>query len=255
MADTATKVFVHGNPESGDIWSLLHQELRAQGVDNIVTLSPPGFGAPTPEGWGATVLEYRNWLIGELEAIDGVIDIVGHDWGAGHVYSMLSTRSDLVRSWAADCAGLLHPDYVWHDAALGWQTPDVGEQMVEGMIATPNADFIEAFTSLGMTKDIATAVKSHINSEMGRCVLALYRDAAQPAMSRLGEKVIVAQPRMGLVIMAEEDNFAGSLESMEEMADVLGADTATLTGVGHWWMCQKPAAGAQMLLDHWDAIS
>jgi hypothetical protein len=27
-----------------------------------VTLSPPGFGAPIPDGFGCTVGEYRDWL-------------------------------------------------------------------------------------------------------------------------------------------------------------------------------------------------
>ena len=146
MADVATKVFVHGNPETADIWSPLIVELRLRGIDNVVTLSPPGFGAPVPEKWNATIIEYRDWLISQLEAIGGVIDIVGHDWGAGHVYSMLAARPDVVRSWAADCAGLVHPDYVWHDAAQGWQTPDVGEQMVAGMVAMTTEAFVETFS-------------------------------------------------------------------------------------------------------------
>jgi pimeloyl-ACP methyl ester carboxylesterase len=254
MANAATKVFVHGNPETADIWTLLIQQLRNKGIDNIVTLSPPGFGAPTPAGWNATAIEYRDWLIAELESIGGDIDLVGHDWGAGHVYSVLAARPDIVRTWAADCAGLLHPDYVWHDAAQGWQTPDVGEQMVAGMIAMDADSFAEVFGGLGMTDPIARAVKAGLNDETARCILALYRDAAQPYMSRLGERVFVAQPRNGLVIMAENDTFAGSIDVMEEVAGILNADTAFVGGVGHWWMCEKPEAGAQMLLDHWNSF-
>ena len=129
-----TKVFVHGNPETSAIWAPLVAALNDRGVNDVVLLSPPGFGAPVPQNWDATVQEYRTWLVGELEKIGGEIDLVGHDWGAGHVFSVLAQRADLVRSWAVDCVGLLHPDYVWHDAALGWQTPEVGEQIVAAMI-------------------------------------------------------------------------------------------------------------------------
>lgn len=252
---TSTKVFVHGNPETAAIWSPLIDELTSRGVDNIVTLTPPGFGAPSPAGWGATVIEYRQWLVEQLESIGGTIDLVGHDWGAGHVYGLLAHRPELVRSWAADCVGLLHPSYEWHDAARGWQTPEVGEQMVAGMVAMPESDFVSAFSALGMTADIAAEVKSHINDDMARCILALYRDASQPTMSRLGERVIVNQPRNGLVIVAEQDTFAGSVAMMEEMADVLRADVATLSGCGHWWMIQRPDAGASALCDHWDSVA
>ena len=57
---STAKVFVHGNPETSAVWSLLVAELKKRGVDNIVLLTPPGFGAPTPAGWGGTMREYRN---------------------------------------------------------------------------------------------------------------------------------------------------------------------------------------------------
>ncbi|MEY4081211.1 MAG: hypothetical protein RL430_1641, partial [Actinomycetota bacterium] len=57
-----TKVFVHGNPETPAIWSDLIAELRRRGIEDLVTHTPPGFGAPAPSGWGATQPEYRDWL-------------------------------------------------------------------------------------------------------------------------------------------------------------------------------------------------
>jgi pimeloyl-ACP methyl ester carboxylesterase len=248
---SATKVFVHGNPETSAVWSLLVAELKKRGVDNIVLLTPPGFGAPTPAGWGGTMREYRDWLIAELEAIGGDIDLVGHDWGAGHVYGVLSEKPGIVRSWAADCAGLLHADYQWHDMAQGWQAPELGEQMVAGMVAMPDEQFVDAFSGLGMTREIAADVKSHINDEMARCILALYRDAAQPAMVGVGKQFVAAQPKKGLVIIAEGDHFAGSPETMTSVANSVGAGIAVLPEVGHWWMCQRPDLGADILMAHW----
>jgi pimeloyl-ACP methyl ester carboxylesterase len=251
---TTTKVFVHGNPETSAVWSLLVAELKKRGVDNIVLLTPPGFGAPTPAGWGGTMGEYRDWLIAELEAIGGDIDLVGHDWGAGHVYGVLAERPDIARTWAADCAGLMHADYQWHDAAQGWQTPDLGEQMVAGMVAMPDDQFVDAFSGLGMTREIAAEVKSHINDEMARCILALYRDAAQPALVPVGKQFAAVQPKNGLVIIAEQDHFAGTLETMTAVANSVGAEVAVLPEVGHWWMCQRPDLGADMLMAHWASL-
>ena len=251
---TTTKVFVHGNPETSAVWSLLVLELKKRGVDNIVLLTPPGFGAPTPAGWGGTMREYRDWLIAELDAIGGEIDLVGHDWGAGHVFGVLSERPDIARTWAADCAGLMHADYQWHDAAQGWQTPDLGEQMVAGMVAMPDDQFVDAFSGLGMSREIAADVKSHINEEMARCILALYRDAAQPALVPVGKQFAAARPKNGLVIIAEEDHYAGSLETMTSVANSVGAEVAVLSGVGHWWMCQRPDLGADMLMAHWASL-
>lgn len=88
-----TVAFVQGNPATEAIWSPL---LAVLGRDDAVLLSPPGFGAPLPDGFGATFLEYRDWLEAELEKIDGPIDLVGHDWGGGHVVNLVMHRPELV---------------------------------------------------------------------------------------------------------------------------------------------------------------
>ncbi|MGD9892488.1 MAG: alpha/beta fold hydrolase, partial [Dehalococcoidia bacterium] len=89
-------VLIHGNPETAAIWDDLRQHL---GDAEVVSLSPPGFGAPVPEGFDATSDAYVAWLAGELESIDGPIDLVGHDWGGGHVVRLVAARPELVRSW------------------------------------------------------------------------------------------------------------------------------------------------------------
>ena len=95
------KVFVHGNPECSAVWDLLVAELADRSVDDVVRLSPPGFGAPVPDGFEATMAGYHAWLVAELEAIDGPIDLVGHDWGTGHVAGIAADRPDLIRSFAS----------------------------------------------------------------------------------------------------------------------------------------------------------
>ena len=69
-----TAVFVHGNPETAAVWSPLLAELTR---GDVLTLSPPGFGAPVPDGFGATTDEYVAWLAAELESIGEPVDLVG----------------------------------------------------------------------------------------------------------------------------------------------------------------------------------
>ena len=247
-----TKVFVHGNPETSAIWQPLVQALHNRGVDDVVLLSPPGFGAPIPVGWLASREQYRLWLVGELEKIDDEVDLVGHDWGAGHVLSVLATRPDLVNSWATDCIGLVHPDYVWHDAAQAWQTPELGEQVVDAMVSMSTEDFVQSFTPLGMTDEIARAVKTAVTTEMGQCIVHLYRDAAQPAMAQLGTQLVATSLPRGLVVIADQDHYAGTVPMMEEMARLLNANTANLEGCGHWWMIEQPENAADFLIGHWN---
>ena len=250
-----TKVFVHVVPETSAVWSPIVDELSTRGVTNIVLLSPPGFGTPSPAGWGATMYDYRDWLINELDNIDGPIDLVAHDWGAGHTYSALAARPNIVRSWATDCIGMLHPDYIWHDAAQAWQTPNIGEQIVAGMIAMSDQDFADRFSAQGMTREIAVDVKSHVNDEFARCILALYRSAAQPAIAAVGKLFTTAAPPNGLAIIAPNDHYVGTVEVMNQVAKSVNANTATINDAGHWWMCSHPEQAASILIEHWASIT
>ena len=249
------KVFVHGNPETDDIWTPLLAELSTRGVNDVVCLSPPGFGVSTPSGWAATRRDYADWLVSELHAnVDStgeVIDVVAHDWGAGHLFGVLATEPGLVRSWASDCIGLVHRDYVWHDAAQQWQTPDVGEAAVEGLLALDSDSFAAIFGALGMSDDIARRVRARLDAETGRCILALYRSGAQPAMAELGEQLSAAALPRGLVIIAENDHYAGPHDSHRDMAKAVGAETVEMPGVGHWWMIENPRAAADALVSYW----
>ena len=135
----STKVFVHGNPETSAIWSLLVNELHKNGINKIILLTPPGFGAPTPKGWSATVREYR--------------------------------------------------------------------------------------------------------------------DAAQPAMTKLGERFAAASPQNGLAIIAANDQFAGSAENQQQVAAGVNAKVANITDAGHWWMIERPALAASILIEHWKSFN
>lgn len=244
-------ILVHGNPETAAIWGPLLKQIER---DDISTLSPPGFGAPTPDGWTATRAEYAAWLTAELEAIGEPVDFVGHDWGGGHVMAVAMSRPDLLRSWCIDVAGIFHPDYVWHDMAQLWQTPDVGEETVEAMIGAPTADRIANYQALGMPVDVAGELAEATDEEMGRCILALYRDAAQPALSEAAAGLPSAAARPGLVIVACDDHFVGTEEMARHSAEQAGASVTVLDGVGHWWMLQDPAAGAQALGAFWNGL-
>ena len=244
-------VLVHGNPETDAIWDLLVDALRR---DDVVRLSPPGFGAPLPDDFPATYLAYRDWLEGELERIGGAIDLVGHDWGGGHVMNVVMHRPELVRSWASDAVGLFDPDYVWHDLAQVWQTPGAGEQLVDTMLGGTVEDRAAQLGALGIPSGIATSIAREQGPAMGRASLALYRSAAQPAMAEAGRALGNAAVRPGLSLLATDDPYIGGEQTRRRAAERAGARTAALEGLGHWWMAQDPARGAAVLTEFWDSL-
>jgi pimeloyl-ACP methyl ester carboxylesterase len=246
-----TIVLVHGNPETDAIWGPL---VDAFGRTDVVRLSPPGFGSPLPDDFPATYLAYRDWLEGELEDIGEPIDLVGHDWGGGHVINVVMHRPELVRSWASDIVGVFDPDYVWHDLAQVWQTPGDGEQLVDTMLGGTVEDRAAQWAGLDIPSGIATSMAAAQGPEMGRAILLLYRSAAQPAIAEAGRALENAAARPGLSILATEDTYVGSDAIRRRAAERAGAHTEVLDGLGHWWMMEDPARGAAALTRFWETL-
>ena len=244
-------VLLHGNPETPIIWEPLLAELTRT---DVICPQLPGFGCASPAGWGATKEEYVAWLIAQLVPIvaaDGPVDLVGHDWGGGIGMRAVAERPDLFRSWACDVLGLFHPDYVWHDFAQVWQTPGAGEDYFEQNMATPVDDRVAMYESIGIPRGIGERLVAVGDDEMVRCILALYRSAAQPAMVQWGRELSPAATVPGLGIIAPNDPFVRSEDLGPAIADQLGARRHVMEGQGHWWMLGDPAGGARALEAFW----
>ncbi len=248
MPEDRPVVLVHGNPETAAVWGPLRQALGSQ---DVVCLSPPGFGAPLPTGFGCTMLEYRDWLITELEDFGSPVHLVGHDWGGAHVVNVAMARPDLLQSWASDAVGAFHPDYVWHELALRWQTPGDGEASVAGMLGGEAAERTSRMVAQGIDRPVAERLAAAQGGQMGRAVLALYRSAAQPVMANAGRHLSAAAARPGLSILAVDDHFMGSGLLRREAAQRAGAREEVLDGLGHWWMVQDPERAARTLGSFW----
>lgn len=247
---------LHGNPETEVIWDPLAAALDERGID-VLRLSPPGFGAPLPTDFEPTAENYAHWLVDQLETLhasgDVVIDIVGHDWGAGHVFRLVSQRSDLVRSWAADIGGLLHPDYVWHDAAKAWQTPEIGEQVIEVMTSMSVAERVTSYAGLGLPLHMCTDMAAAMNTDMGRAILGLYRSAPESELHVLADRLVASDHGPGLIITAEADPYV-SADLAGPVAQQLGVSELKLAGQGHWWMVSDPVTAADGLVAFWSAL-
>jgi pimeloyl-ACP methyl ester carboxylesterase len=239
-----TVVLVHGNPETEAIWDDLVPHLRN---DEVVRLSPPGFGCAIPSGFDCSTDAYRDWLAGELEKLLQPIDLMGHDWGGGHVIRIAIDRPGLIRSWTSDILGVFDADYVWHEMAQAWQTAEIGEQAVAQVLGMPAEARAERYESLGMTSAIAQKVAAGANGDLGRAILALYRSAAQPVMRDLGNGLPRAAAKPGLALIATEDFYCGGEELARRSAERAGAKVAVLEGAGHWWMCQQPKQAADAI--------
>jgi pimeloyl-ACP methyl ester carboxylesterase len=238
-------------PETPAIWEGVRSHLSRH---DVTALQLPGFGCPRPEGFGATKEEYVAWLVGELERISekGPIDLVGHDWGGGLAVRLVSTRVDLVRSWACDAAGLGHADFEWHDFAKIWQTPGEGEEFYANNLAIPADERGAIFEMFGVPHDAAIALGRPLDQTMVDCILALYRSALTIGQEWAPDFHDIAAP--GRVLVPSDDAFLNA-DLSRASATRAGATVTELDGLGHWWMLQDPARGAAVLEEFWGSAA
>jgi pimeloyl-ACP methyl ester carboxylesterase len=249
-----TVVLVHGVPVTSAVWTPLLDELSELGHDDVVRLSPPGFGAPVPANFGATIDDYRNWLVDELSRFDAPVDLVGQSWGGGHVLEVAMDRPDLLRSWVSDTVAGYEPDFVWHPLAQTWQTPGDGERSLEELFAGDVDERAARMVEWGIPEPAAGEVALEQGAEMAEAILALYRSAAPQKLIERGRDLPTAAARPGLVPVPTEDFTGGSVATRHRAAERAGARAVELQGIGHWWMLQDPARAARMLSEFWNSL-
>ena len=232
-------------PDTGYVWTF---PTKALGLadDGYATPTMPGFDGTRPAGFEATKEAYLDWVSRTLQATaerHGPVDLVGHDWGAPLCAMAALARPDTIRTWTLVNA-VPEPSYRWHSLARTWQTPVVGELF---MLLGNTAKFHKQLVKAGMPEAVADNEAPLIDSHMKRAILKLYRSARNPAewsadFSGLADR--------GLVLWGEEDPFV-PMKYAQRFCDRWGIPLMSETGVGHWGLCERPAAFAEHLNRHW----
>ncbi len=240
-------VLVHGVPETTEVWGPLTDHLER---DDLVLLGLPGFGSPLPEGFDATMHTYAAWLATELGRYDEV-DLVTHDWGAILTLRVLADQPANVRSWVSDM-GDLDDDFQWHDTAKAWQTPGVGEDLMDGLLGASLDDRAAVLAGVGVPGDHATDMAATFDRTMADAILALYRSATEvgtewgPGIDR------IAAP--GLLVESLLDPFR-SAARVERLAERTGAQVLAMPDSGHFWMLDEPQAAAAGIRSFWAGLA
>lgn len=236
-------VLVHGVPDTHRLWNPLRAHLKRT---DISTPSLPGFDAPVPSGFTATKEAYVDWLIGEIERIGGPVDLVGHDWGALLVQRVVSLRPDLIRTWACG-DGPVDVEYVWHDIAQQWQTPNVGEQVMAMMGLDA---MVEGLAAVGVPRAIAQETARFVDASMKDCILRLYRSAVNVGAEWQPDLEKVKRP--ALILWGKDDPYVAP-RFADRLAKRVRGELVLFEGCGHWWPLQRAAEAAAALERFWAA--
>lgn len=238
------KLFIHGVPDTGFMWSPL---IAALGLadDDFQAPDMPGFdGAAAP--FDSTKEGYLGWVTGQLETLassHGPIDIVGHDWGAPLVAMAAQARPDLIRTWTVINA-VPEPSYEWHSTARIWQTPVLGEMFF--LMGSAKA-FHKQLSDAGMPKAIADHEVPRIDKHMKRAILKLYRSAKNP---KEWDRDFSNVADRGMVLWGAGDPFV-PVKFAHTFTERWSIPLRVEEGVGHWGLCERPEAFAAHLHKYW----
>ncbi len=131
-----------------------------------------------------------------------------------------------------------------------WQTPDVGVQIMAGLLGMPTTDRTAGFAGGGAPPDLAAAQSAQVDERMTQCILALYRSAV--TVGAEWQPTVDAMPaRPALVFHGGVDPYVPT-EIAERLATRLGGHLITYPGCGHWWPRERAAESAAALVRLWD---
>lgn len=234
-------VFVHGVPDTHRVWGALIRRLRRH---DVVTVSLPGFGCEVPPGFDCSKEAYCDWLLSEVDNAGGPVDLVAHDWGAILALRVASLEPTLIRTWVVGGAPL-DPEYEWHRVAKLWQTPEIGEQVMEKL--TPET-LVPGLAAAGVPVEDAAEAACHVDATMKRSILALYRSGVrvgaewEHGLTRIGGR--------GLVLWGADDPYAAPVFG-SRLASRTGSRFVTYAACGHWWQLERPGEVAKELEALW----
>jgi pimeloyl-ACP methyl ester carboxylesterase len=236
-------VLVHGVPDTHRLWDPVREHLKRR---DLVTVSLPGFGSPVPARFDASKQAYVDWLVREIERLPAPVDLVGHDWGAILVQRVVSLRPDLIRTWAGG-GGAVDAEYVWHDIAQQWQTPGVGEQLMEAFTATV---LEERLAAAAVPRAAAHETARQVDGAMKNCILCLYRSAVHVGTEWQPDLEKVSRP--ALILWGVNDPYVPARYA-ERLAARVRGELIVFENCGHWWPLERPVEAAAALERFWAA--
>ena len=244
-----TVVFVHGMPETREIWSPLREILDGEAV------ALPGFGAARPEGFTGTKDAYAEWLGEMLKGVEEPVDLVGHDLGALLTMRVASALDVPLRSWAVDVANIFHPRFAWPERVRNLQTPGIGEEMLQAARDVDPDDPRSTASRLierGVPRDLAMAMGAAHDEVMSRSILDFYRSAVPNVGASWWKDLPGPARSRGLVLLLPDPPAAEAMSL--EVAERLGAETARLDDLDHCWMAEAPQVVAPVMERFWSSL-
>lgn len=229
-------VFLHGVPETADIWCGVMSRLG----DRMRCLAPdlPGFGlSGVPQGFDPSFAGLATF-VGELleaEGVTGKVNLVAHDFGGAFAMAFASQQPDRVDRVVVMSQPFFVGRYRWHLDARAFRTPVLGEIYVRGALWPAFFLAIRRTTTTLSTQQIRTMYR-RVTPAARRMVLQLYRAASPDAFRRWEPRMLDATADIPTLAITGDDPYIPSALVHE----IGAARTRYWPECGHWLPTEVP---------------
>jgi pimeloyl-ACP methyl ester carboxylesterase len=235
-AGDAPVLYLHGVPNSGEIWRPFLE--RSGGIAPDL----PGFGRSGKGGdFDYSIEGYDRFLEAFAEYIGlDRLGLVMHDWGAVGL-APAQRFPERIERLALIAAVPFLPGYRWHRIARIWRTRVLGELFM-------GSSSRWAFKQLSresnvepgpLPDDFVREIWRYFDHGTQRAILRLYRSAPEEVLARAGEDLgKITCP--ALVAWGTRDPYLPD-EFAQRYAEALGGEAEVeLTEGGHWLWLDRP---------------
>ncbi len=244
-------LFLHGNPDSADLWDglidLLSPRFRCLAPDL------PGFGrSAAPPDFDCSLDNLARFVDGLVSAlgIGEPLNLVMHDFGGPFGLAWAIRRHWKVRRIVA-INTLFFSDYRWHAWARVWRTPVLGEL---SMALMNQWMFTRALrrASPALPADHIRKAYGLVKPPMKRMVLRLYRATDPESFVWWEDHLRSLTARVpALVLWGDQDPYIP-----KQYAERFGARMVVhFQAHGHWLPAEAPALVAEHLLPFLESAS
>jgi len=242
-------LFIHGNPDSADMWD----EVIAHLLDGFryLAVDLPGFGqSGAADQFDWSVANRGKWVADVLDALNITEPaiIVAHDHGGPFGASFAVQYPERVKKLVLQNT-LFQSNYSWHIFGKLWRIPLVGEYLAfwqQYRITLPIAFWYMKRGSPKLTNAYITDLQKTWTWRMGRAMLAVYRASDPQVLAGWEEKLkALIDTKPTLVLWGDLDTYLPVRFAEEWKA--AGAKLVRFPDNGHWLAVEAPTEYAQHL--------
>ena len=237
--------FLHGNPDSADIWDDVITNLQHK--YRCIAIDLPGFGrskAPLDFDYSFENLgRFLNSVVAAM-GIDKKINLVAHDFGGAFAMSWAIQQPQQVCRIVVINHPFFIADYQWHAWARIWRTPHIGELSLLLM----NWPIFWVSLQIGSRKLTTEKIRnaySYITPEVKQATLSLYRAANPQDFENWEPRMLETTSKIStMVLWGQHDPYIPTW-----VADKFGANEVIRFGEsGHWVPAEIPDRVSSELL-------